>query len=107
MRNPINNYSVYNPKLEPVLTEYPKVLKTSDGEQLVNVPTPDDSFTEMSASEFSLQSLIKAGIDPSSLRIDTSSFNAVNDVPKALDAFTAYDAQLNTTSSTSEPSKSE
>lgn len=87
MENPINNYHVYNPKLEPVLTDYPKVIKSDDGERLVNVPTKDSDFDVLSSEDFSLHSLLSAGVDPSRMSIHTDAYNAVNDVPRALDSF--------------------
>ena len=81
MRNPVNNLEVYNFKLEPIETSYPVMVVDENGApQVVHQVIPDDDINQVMSSDMSLSSLLKAGVDPSKMKIDTTHGSKLDEV---------------------------
>lgn len=82
MRNPTNNFKVFKPKLVRSKTSYPIKVVDDDGNVSVAYQFVDDSdICNLSFDDFSLRSLLNAGIDPSNLgHISTSSVNRSDEI---------------------------
>lgn len=81
MRNRVNNLRVFIPKSGRKKTNYPTLVADENGsDQLVTVSMSDSEFTNVPAEDFSLQNLLRAGVSPENMHVNTSSFNAVNNI---------------------------
>lgn len=81
MRNRVNNLRVFIPKSGRKKTNYPTIVHDDNGaEQLVTVSMADSEFNNVPTEDFSLQNLLRAGVSPENMRVNTSSFNAVNNI---------------------------
>lgn len=83
MKNPVNNLNSYVfISLHPT-TDYPEWVVDEDGnEKLVHVKKTDNDIMIPNASDYKLQSLLTAGVDPSRVVIDTTSSNRVSSIDK-------------------------
>lgn len=81
MKTPVNNLDVYNFKPEPIETSYPVTVVDEFGApQIVHQVIPDDSINQIMTSDMSLSALLKSGVDPSKMKIDTTHGSKLDEV---------------------------
>lgn len=81
MRNRVNNLRVFIPKSGNKKTSYPSIVSDDIGaDTIVNVEMSDNEFQSVPTEDFSLQNLLKAGVSPENMRVNTSSFNRISDI---------------------------
>lgn len=81
MRNRVNNLRVFIPKSGRKKTNYPALVADENGsEQLVTVSMSDSEFTNVPTEDFSLKNLLRAGVSPENMSVNTSSFNKISDI---------------------------
>lgn len=77
----MNAVLICNPKPQSEKTVYPVTVSDENGnKKLLHVAMSDDEIQELSVDDFKLSALLRAGIDPNTMRVNTSSFNSVNDI---------------------------
>lgn len=77
----MNKLKVYNPKPEKVNTVYPITVTDEKGnKKLIHVAMSDEEFQELQVDDFKLSALLRAGIDPNSMHVNTSSHNSATDI---------------------------
>lgn len=93
MKNPLNSVPIYIPKVELVDTSYPvPVVNEFGAEEITHVTMSDSEISNIPCSDFSLRSLINAGVDPSRIgKINTSSYNRIDEVSKASDVLSSVE----------------
>lgn len=81
MKNPVNNLNSHIFfSLHPA-TEYPQwVVDDNGNETLIYVNKSDETIMLPNYTDYKLQSLLSAGIDPSRVVIDTTSSNRVSSI---------------------------
>lgn len=81
MKTPVNNLEVYNFKPEPIKSSYPVTVTDENGApQIVYQEIPDDTINQIMTTDMSLSSLLKAGVDPSRIKIDTTHGSKIDEV---------------------------
>lgn len=85
MKNLVNNLTVYNYVPEHSPTVFPVVIHDENGAELLTYQTIDDTqLSTLMCDDISLQSLLKAGVDPSTMRVNTGDYSRLNNVISAL-----------------------
>lgn len=73
MKTPVNNIEVFNFQIEPIESVYPVTITDENGApQVVHRVISNDLINQIQTSDMSLSSLLKSGIDPSKMKIDTT-----------------------------------
>lgn len=96
MKTPTNNLDVCI--FEPLLssTVYPVLVHDDDGNSDVAFQSIDDSqISSLMCDDFSLQALLRAGVDPSTMRVNTSNYSRQNEVLNAIEGLSTIDFPSN------------
>lgn len=93
MKNPINSMPVYIPVVETLDTVYPVPVVNEFGmEEVTYAVLSDSEISNIPCSDFSLRSLINAGVDPSRIgKVNTSSYNRIDDVTSAVNRLSSIE----------------
>lgn len=105
MRTPTNDLRVYRYKRQPIETSYPVSVMTENGEKVINQVIPNSSINEgLQSSDFSLSSLMNAGVNPATMNINTSlnrvdAFGAATQYAQEFENFESSDTVTSTDNS--------
>lgn len=81
MKNPVNNIEVFNFQIEPIESVYPVTITDDNGvPQVVHRVISNDLINQIQTSDMSLSSLLKSGIDPSKMHIDTTHGSKLDEI---------------------------
>ena len=81
MKTPVNNVTVHNFKPLPVETEYPVTITDENGgRRIVHQVISDSTINTVMADDYSLRSLINAGVDPSKMSVKTSQYSKQDEI---------------------------
>ncbi len=85
MKTPVNNIDVFNFQIEPIESVYPVTIPDENGApQVIQRVISDDLINQIQTSDMSLSSLLKSGIDPSQMKIDTTHSSKLDEVQTAI-----------------------
>lgn len=85
MRTPVNNLTVHNYEVEHSPTVFPVFIYDENGSELLTYQTIEDTqLSTLMCDDISLKSLLKAGVDPSTMRVNTGDYSRLNNVISAL-----------------------
>ncbi len=95
MKTPVNNITVYNFEPQDMVTSYPVQVTDEEGNvDILHRQIPDSDLSNVMCSDVSLNSLLKAGVDPSKMRVNTSQTSRIDTVTNALEGLSDLDASL-------------
>lgn len=87
MKNPINNFKAFRPVLVSGDVILPQLVTDEEGnEYYVNSPYDTTDLNNVDPEDYSLQSLLAAGIDPQSLSCSTSGVNSSSEIINAVES---------------------
>lgn len=81
MKTPVNDLDVFIFHVEPIDSVYPVSITDENGApQVVHRVISDDLINQINTSDMSLSALLKSGIDPSKMKINTTTVSKVEEV---------------------------